>query len=523
MRGLEELPYAARLLTRVPGYLRRPLTVSEARATVEYRLLRREPAFLELVRETVFGYAGSPYRRLCERAGCEYGDVERLVRDAGVEGALHALAREGIYVTVDELKGRRPIVRGQETVGTGGAAFRNPLAQRHVSARSSGSGGRPTHVHVGLSFVRDCAANTLVHLDARGGADWEKADWETPGAGAMFRLLKYGSFGRPVARWFTPVDPSSSVLHPRYAWGEQAVRLASKLSGRPLPPPAVATATDPLPVARWMASVLAAGRVPHVVGFASAGVRLARAALDAGIDVAGGQFVMAGEPVTDARVAAVRRAGLVAVPRYGSIETGPIGYACLEPRVSDDVHVLSDLVCVVQAGGAVTGLPDDALLVSGLRPTAPFVLLNLSMGDSASLEERVCGCPVAGLGWGMHLSSVRSFEKLTAGGATFLGTDIIRVLEEALPVRFGGQPTDYQLVEGESEDGLPVVALRIDPRLGPLSERDVVDAFFGAVAQGDGGERLMTMLWTQQRMLRVERERPLSTGSGKFQHFVPIR
>lgn len=515
VRGLDELPYTARLVSRVPGYLRRPLGVTEARAAIAERLGGRADGFLDLVRRAVFGYDASPYRRLCDLVGCAYADVERLVRDGGVETALRALHREGVYLTVDELKGRRPVVRGGETIDGGAQALRNPLAERHVSARSSGSGGRPTHVHFGLPFIRDCAADTLVHLDAQGGAGWAKADWETPGAGAMFRLLKYGSFGRPVARWFTPVDPSSSDLHPRYAWGERVVRLASRLSGRPLPAPVVAPVSDPAPVARWMAEVLEAGGVPHVVGFASAAVRLADAALDAGIDIGGGRFTMAGEPITEARLAAARRAGLVPVPRYGSIETGPIGYACLAPQAADDVHVLSDLVAVVQS--------DEGLLVTGLRPTAPFVLLNLSMGDAAVLEERSCGCPVEAVGWRQHLSFIRSFEKLTSGGVTFLGADVIRVLEEALPARFGGRPTDYQLVESEGESGLPLLTLRVDPRVGALADDDVAAAFFDEIARGNGGERMMAMVWAQQRLLHVERVAPIPAGSGKFQHFVPVR
>jgi len=519
VRGVDELPYAVGLVARVPGHLRRPVGVDEARAIVAGRLAQREAGFLRLIREAVLVQPASPYRRLLELAGWEYGDVERVVRDDGVEGALKAMARAGVYLTVEEFKGRRPIVRGGVAVGGSPDALRNPLARRHVSARSSGSRGRPTHVHFGLPFIRDCAVDTLVHLDAQDGVDWDKAVWEAPGAGAMFRLLKYGSFGRPVARWFTPVDPAASGLHPRYRWGSRVVRAASMLSARPLPRPEVATTVDPLPVARWMADVLRSGRVPHVLSFASAAVRLAQAAIDAGVDIAGARFVMAGEPITDARLAAARRAGIVATTRYGSIETGPIGYACLAPSAADDVHVLSDLVAVVQAGTGVGELPEDALLVTGLRRTAPFVLLNVSMGDFAALGSRSCGCPLEGLGWTSHLSHVRSFEKLTGGGVTFLGSDVIHVLEVELPARFGGVPTDYQLVE-EIEGDLPRVVLRVDPRLGPLHEDEVAEAFMRLIAQGDGGDRLMATVWAQQQTLRVERARPITTGSGKFQHLV---
>ncbi len=71
------------------------------------------------------------------------------------------------------------------------------------------------------------------------------------------------------------------------------------------------------------------------------------------------------------------------------------------------------------------------------------------MGDQAVVSERACGCPYQQLGWTTHLHGIRSFEKLTAAGMTFLDTDVIRVLEEVLPGRFGGIPSDYQLVEEE--------------------------------------------------------------------------
>jgi len=92
-------------------------------------------------------------------------------------------------------------------------------------------------------------------------------------------------------------------------------------------------------------------------------------------------------------------------------------------------------------------LPSKALLVTSIYlPMAKLILLNVSLGDQAEIERRNCGCPVEKLGWSTHLHSIRSFEKLTAGGMTFVDADLIRTLEEILPARFGGGPTDYQLV-----------------------------------------------------------------------------
>jgi hypothetical protein len=93
---LEDLRVAARFFPRLPGFLRHQVTGAEARATVRARLESRETDFLGLCSELVYGIPGSPYRALLAHAGCEFGDLERLVRSDGVEGALAALWRQGV-------------------------------------------------------------------------------------------------------------------------------------------------------------------------------------------------------------------------------------------------------------------------------------------------------------------------------------------------------------------------------------------------------------------------------------------
>ena len=201
---------------------------------------------------------------------------------------------------------------------------------------------------------------------------------------------------------------------------------------------------------------------------------------------------------------------------------GDISEGCLEPAASDDVHLLHDLYALIQAGpdGQRAGLPANALFVSTLRPTAPFILLNVSMGDQAELTRRACGCPLERLGWTTHLHTIRSYEKLTAGGMTFLDTDVVRVLEEVLPARFGGGPLDYQLIEGEGPDGAPRVDLLVHPAVGPLLEQDLVEAFLTAIGPGSGAERLMALNWQQAGLLRVQRRAPLATATGKILHLA---
>ena len=140
------------------------------------------------------------------------------------------------------------------------------------------------------------------------------------------------------------------------------------------------------------------------------------------------------------------------------------------------------------------------------------------MGDEAVVTNRACGCPLERLGWVTHLQTIRSYEKLTAGGMTFLDADVVRVLEEVLPARFGGGPTDYQLLEDEAADGRPRVRLLAHPALGLLDEKAVAETFLVAVGQAGGAEEVMALMWRDAGLLRVERRPPYTTPTGKILH-----
>ena len=52
---------------------------------------------------------------------------------------------------------------------------------------------------------------------------------------------------------------------------------------------------------------------------------------------------------------------------------------------------------------------------------------------------------------------------MTGEGMTLIGTDMVRILEEDLPRRFGGSPLDYQLMEEEDERGFTRLSLVVSP------------------------------------------------------------
>ena len=200
------------------------------------------------------------------------------------------------------------------------------------------------------------------------------------------------------------------------------------------------------------------------------------------------------------------------------MEAGAIGEGCLHRESPDDVHVLRDRLAVVQPGDGAGPLPDTALLLSSIRPSGRSCSSTCRSGTRPQLRERPCGCPLEAIGWTTHLRAIRSQEKLTAWGMSLLDSDVVRILEETLPARFGGGPTHYQLVEDVAETGAPCLRLLVHPAVGPVDPAEVATAFLDAIAPGRGAERIASVLWAQAGAVRVERRPPVAATSGKIHH-----
>ena len=516
--SLEDIRAGARLLAGLPGFLRTPFTIDEAREVLRRRLAVRESRFLDLAAR-IFDWPRAPYRALLEHVGCEPGDVRELVRREGVEGALTVLAERGVFLGCEELKGRGPVRRGSLELHVEPVDLVRPGAVVHGISESSGSRGPRTAVPIDLAFIRDHAIDTWLGLAAHDGLDWAHSHWGVPGGTSITNPLEFAKGGSALRRWFTPVEIDYPGLAPRYRLAAWTLRMGSRLAGIRFPHPTHAPLDDPTPVVRWLRATLDEGVTPHVWTFASSAVLACEAARAAGVDIAGTRFTMGGEPTTAARRAMVEAVGAVALPRYGATETDILAFACRAPSAPDDMHFLHDRHALVSfRPESGTGLPAGSLLFTSLLPSAPIVLFNASLGDVAESDRTSCGCPMEAMGWPLRIQKVRSYEKLTAGGIAFLDVDVVRVLEEVLPARFGGAPTDYQVVEQADASGRPAVRLRVHPALGPLNEADLADAFLGALGGGDNGERLMELLWRGGDVVQVERIPPARTESGKILH-----
>lgn len=505
---IADVGVAARFVLGLPGVLRRPIDGRAARAIVRTRLAHRGDDFLAVARQFIYGATASPYRQLLAHVGCEYGDLERLVREEGVDGALVALFRRGVFLTVDEFKGRWPAVRGSARIHFAPNTLVNPSARVRLIAHSSGSRGPRTPVPLDLAFVREHAVNRRLSLEARSALAWRHAVWGSPGGSEMSIVLRFALAGVDVEHWFTRESGARNVA-PMYRLNALAMKCGGMLMGTPLPVP---QPTSLLAIARWMQQTLRAGATPHLKTYVTMAMQLCETAGEAGIELVGTQLTLTGEPLTRARLETLVRHGVDAASDYGSNETGQLGEPCAAPDVPDDVHLLDDLHGVVQPGpdGRAHGFPPRTLLITSLRSTAPLILLNVSMGDEASIVTRSCACALEAAGLQRHLHGIRSFEKLTSGGLTLLDTDVIRVLEEVLPSRFGGAPGHYQLVEEEARDGAPRLSLLVDPSIGAVDLIAVAQVFREAF--GD------PRTWRDAAIVHAVSASPRATASGKILH-----
>jgi len=217
----------------------------------------------------------------------------------------------------------------------------------------------------------------------------------------------------------------------------------------------------------------------------------------------------------------VEASGARALVRYAFTEAGIIGFGCGTPQVSDDLHFFSDAYGLIQRSRAVgnSGLTVDAFLFTSLLPSAPKVLLNVESGDYGIVERRDCGCGLAALGLRDHISEIRSFEKLSGEGMTFVQTDLLRVVEEVLPARFGGTSADYQVLEEEGQDGILRLLLIVSPDIGPLDEEAVRQNFLEELGRGGSLSRFGAAMWQRAGTVRVRRQRPVATKVGKILPF----
>lgn len=498
--------------------MRHPLTSAEAETYFTARLHVREQAFLAMLERAVYPHASSPYRALLANAGIDLRDAAQLVDEHGLEGALARLHDAGVYVTLDEFKGRRPIERNGLALDVRPQDFDNPVVNATLVGSTGGSRGAARRVMTDFEHRNDQAAGHRLFLDVFGVGDQPVAIWRSapPGTG-LSGILGLVRAGRLVERWFSLTKMELRPAVVKEVGLATYTILMSRLCGTFFPFPEHVPVADPRPIVDWLAEKRRNGTPALLATSPSSAARVCLAAERDGVDISGTFFRLGAEPYTEGKAEVIMRVGATAASNYGMAECGRIGIGCAAPQAVDDHHVLTSDVALVQRRQAV-GLGNaevDALLLTTLRPNAPKLMLNVETDDYGKLEQRECGCALGALGFAWHLSGIRSYEKLTTNGMTFLGSDVIDALEHELPARFGGSATDYQLVEREVA-GVTQVSLVIHPSIGEVDEQAAVESLLRALGEGETYKSAMVAVWRGGETVRVERREPYVTGGGKI-------
>ena len=484
-------------------------------AVIRHQLENRETIFLDTVRKVIFSNPRNPYHVMFRLAGCAFDDLEWAVRKDGLEPTLAGLDRQGVYLTHDEFKGKTPIVRSGRHIPAGTSDFRNPLFAGLIDSVSSGSRSKGTRTPRSPQSqlyreASDRLCDRELDLTDRVRIEVRAILPSATGLGACLRACRRGS---QVERWFAIGGSSGDSAH--YRRLTQGMVGFGNLLGARLPFPAYLPPNDFAPAAEWLAQRRAEGAASVVGSVASPAVRIAAAALDKGLDIRETVFQVGGEALTEPKRAVIEGAGAKVYPRYSISEIGIVGSACRQVKTGNCIHLFRDRLAVIshRRRAPLTDVEVNALLFTTLLPFAPHILINVDMDDSGIIEPARCDCLFSRFGFTERVRDIGSFGKLTGQGMTLVGTDMVRILEETLPARFGGIPGDYQLVEHESA-AQTQLTLRVSPRVGVSCPEKVKECFLREMRRFYGGT-LAARTWSHAQGLDVAIAEPLSTRTGK--------
>jgi len=501
-------------------FLGEPITLEQSRQTIKQRLENRDKNLFNIAKRAIYENDHSPYLKLLKFAGCEYGDFEKMMRSDGIEPTLKKLSEQGVYINIEEFKGKKEIVRGSETFRFKESDFDNPCISGHLEASSGASRSTGTRTIYDFDFLMANWSTYMVPmLDAFGvfSVPYAICYPIMPGAGPVV-VLSYTKAGKTPSKWFSPVDKRGFKPSLKNRMGTNYIVHIGRLLGAKWPAPQYLTLDDAWQVAQWLADAIQERGGGCLNTYVSAAVKICKAAKEKGLDIKGAKFLISGEPITKQKRQEIESVGAHVCPIYGFMEAGFVGVGCFSPASDDDTHFFKDSFALIQHPREVphAGVSVDAFLFTTLLPSAPKILLNVESGDYGLIESRSCGCRFDELGFTDHIYNIRGFDKLTSEGMTFIGTDLVRIIEEVLPARFGGSSTNYQMVEEEDEKGQTRMNIIVSPEVGAINEDELIKTVLAELSRGKDTQRMMAEVWAQAKTLRVKRIQPFTTARGKL-------
>jgi len=515
MSIIADLVKYSRLALGLRGFLKDTVTLEESKQRIAERLRDREKNFLSLVQKGIYKNPKSPFLKLLGLAGCQFGDIESGVNKDGIEATLKKLLAGGVYVSWEEFKGRKEVVRGGKRFRFSERDFDNPYLPVYYQAQSSGSRSAGTRTTFDLNRQSDISHYRLLMLADNSALGVHTGLWKPilPAAAGISTVLNYWKIGEPVDRWFSPVDEGQVQASLTHRLATRYIIYGSRLWGVKLAKPEYIGLEEAARVARWVADTKQQFGECAFDSYVSLAVKLCQAAIENGLDIADTKFFVGGEPLTPAKRRQIEAAGASVTPKYNISEIGKIGCGCSRAGATDDVHLFGDSMAAIQHRRRVepTDIDVDAFLFTPLLPSTPKILLNVESDDYGVMETRNCDCLFGQLGFNTHLRNIRSFAKLTGSGMALIGTNLVRILEEALPAKYGGAATDYQLLEEEDSQGQTYLSLIISPEVGAVDEDDAIATMLRELRRVPHPGKLTAGVWAGAKILRVKRMQPISS------------
>jgi hypothetical protein len=482
----------------------------------------RADRFLHLARTEIYDRPSSPYLRLLRFAGCDYSDLAAAVKRDGLEPTLSELARNGVYLTDAEFKGKKDIVRSGGSFRCSLEDFEPVVKPRGFLMHSSGTTGPITLSFNSLPWVAKQSLVTILFCQAHELLDCSHASFDSfsTGSHGLFHFLSLSKAGICPERRFAPDPPKGVLARAHHRLTASEVALAGRWFGAGFPFLECVSSDQIGTIIEWADRHHRNGRRTCIRVVASTAARLARIAWQQGTSLEGLTFIVSGEPMTVGKQRVIERTGAKFAVMYG-FTPGSIfvGFGCARRRHIDEMHIDEHNLAVIEHPNAITtaGQSVRPLLISTLDPSERYLRLNTENGDYAKLERRACGCPLGEVGMTQLIHHVGSHEKFTSEGLNYDFSSLFNFVEEMLPREFGGGIGDYQILEEEDDEGRTYLTLLAHPQVGALDEGSLRSRLVEELAKPSKGT---ARLWQSRETVRVRRDVPLGSTRGKV---LPMR
>ncbi len=493
---------------------------SDLEGAIRDQFLHRETHFLRLLREAVYNNPRNPLYVLLREARCEIADVEEMVRTKGLEPSLEILRKAGVWVSQAEFKGDIPILRSGVELRCSPGDFVNPQVSSAWNTATSGTTGTPATVPVSVASRAHFECHQALAYEEFGVRERHHLSLHAilPAPYGVTRTIWHDLRGYRVQHWYA--IPGSRKESPFYRAATRLLLAELRMMGVYTPPLSFLPHDDFSPVARDIAEARSRGKLSFISGPASSCTRVASAAIDRHLDISGARFFTMGEGLSPAKSDVIRAAGAESYACYWANELGLIGFGCPHCEGQNTVHLFRDSLALVsyRKFAPSVGAEVSSLLFTTLLPSCPLFFINMELGDHGTIEKAECNCRFSRLGLDTIISEIFSFTKVTSFGTALPAADFVRILESVLPARFGGAPSDYQLVEQEQGSDSRLV-LRVNPRLGEVPVEKIRECFLDEVKKMFGGSLTVSM-WSHAGVVRVVAAPPIAGRTGKV---LPIR